>query len=62
MPHQREIPASKGRGNVFADLGLPDVGDLQIKAELTRQLHHRIKELGLTQVQASKRLGLECVQ
>ena len=59
MPHKREISVSKGRGNVFTDLGLPDAGDLQIKAELTRQLHHRIKELGLTQVQAAKRLGLK---
>jgi predicted XRE-type DNA-binding protein len=48
-----------GSGNVFADLGFPDAEDLQLKAELTRQIGKRIKALGLTQVQAAKRLGLE---
>ena len=48
-----------GSGNVFADLGFPDAEDLQLKAELTCQIGKRIKALGLTQVQAAKRLGLE---
>jgi predicted XRE-type DNA-binding protein len=54
-----EIPVVEGIGNVFADLALADAQDLQIKAELTRQLGHRLKALGLTQVQAAKRLGLK---
>jgi predicted XRE-type DNA-binding protein len=54
-----EIPVVEGIGNVFADLALADAQDLQIKAELTRQLGHRLKTLGLTQVQAAKRLGLK---
>src|SRR6266404_1414433 len=54
-----EIPVVEGSGNVFADLELADAQDLQVKAELTRQLGHRLKVLGLTQVQAAKRLGLK---
>lgn len=53
-----EITVVEGSGNVFADLGLPDAAGLLLKADLTLQLHHRIKDLGLTQVQAAKRLGI----
>lgn len=44
--------------NVFADLGLPRPDELSLQAELTRLIYVRIKELGLTQVQAAKRLRL----
>lgn len=50
--------SSVSSGNVFADLGLPDADDLPIQAELVRLIHGRIKQLGLTQVQAAGRLGL----
>ena len=49
----------EGSGNVFADLDLAHAEDLQLKAELTRQIHNRIRKLGLTQVQAAARLGLQ---
>jgi predicted XRE-type DNA-binding protein len=50
----------RGSGNVFADLGFhpEEAAELQVKAELTRQIHNRIKALGLTQVRAAARLGL----
>lgn len=54
-----EIAVHEGSGNVFADLGLPDADDLQLKAELARQICRRIKALALTQVLAAKRLGLK---
>ena len=54
-----KIPVVEGSGNVFADLELPDAGDLQLKAELVRQLSGRIQSLRLTQVEAGKRLGLK---
>ena len=54
-----EIPIVEGSDNVFADLALPQADDLQMKAELTRQLHHRIKALGFSQVKAAKALGLK---
>jgi predicted XRE-type DNA-binding protein len=53
------MPVVEGSGNVFTDLGLPDAEDLQMKAELTRQLYHRIRALGLTQTAAGKLLGLK---
>lgn len=55
---REEIPVVRGSGNVFADLGFEDAEELQMKAELTRQIYHRIKKLGLTQVQAGARLGI----
>ena len=52
-------PITVSSGNVFSDLGLPNAADLQTKAELTRQLYHRIKSLELSQVKAAKALGLK---
>ena len=54
-----KIPVVEGSGNVFADLDLPNSNDLQMKAELTRQLYQRIKALGLSQVKAANMLGLK---
>jgi predicted XRE-type DNA-binding protein len=48
----------EGSNNVFADLGLPDAEGLLLKGKLTLQLHHRIQNLGLTQTQAAKQLGI----
>ena len=56
---KNDISIVKGSDNVFVDLGLPDAGDLQIKAELTRQIRQRIKALKLNQTQAAERLGLK---
>ena len=52
---------TRGGKNVFADLGFPasDAANLKIKAELTVKLHRRIKELGLTQVKAAEKLGID---
>jgi predicted XRE-type DNA-binding protein len=55
---EEETAVVQGSGNVFADLGLPDAEELLLKGNLTLQLHHRIEDLGLTQVQAAKRLGI----
>ncbi len=55
-----DIPVTRGSGNVFTDLGFDDVEaeELQVKAELTRQISNRIQALGLTQKQAGTRLGI----
>jgi predicted XRE-type DNA-binding protein len=53
------IPVTKGSRNVFAELALPDADNLQLKAELTRQIYLRIKYFGLTQVEAATKLGLK---
>ncbi len=47
----------EGSGNVFADLGLRTSEQELVKAELTLQIHKLLKQLGLTQEQAAKRLG-----
>ena len=51
---------TRGSENVLADLRFKpeEAAEVQIKAELTRQIYHRIKVLGLTQIQAAARLGL----
>lgn len=45
-------------GNVFADLGLPNAVQEQVKASLTLRIHTIIKNRGLTQVEASEILGI----
>jgi predicted XRE-type DNA-binding protein len=51
---------TRGSGNVFADLGFSpkQAADLKIKADLTVQIFQRLRNLGLTQVQAAQRLGI----
>lgn len=46
-------------GNVFRDVGFADADELQVKADLTRQIALRLAEFGLTQQQAASRLGLK---
>lgn len=48
----------RGSGNVFADLGLPDPGEHQLKAWIVTHIGRRIREEGLTQVEAARRMGL----
>lgn len=52
------IHVTKGSGNVFRDLGLPDADLLQAKADLVHQISLLIEERGLTQVQAADVLGV----
>jgi predicted XRE-type DNA-binding protein len=51
---------TRGSGNVFADLGFPagEAADLEVKAELTRQIRNGIESLGLTQMQVAGLLRL----
>ncbi|MFT4101660.1 MAG: helix-turn-helix transcriptional regulator [Burkholderiaceae bacterium] len=51
-----EVEASSG--NVFADLGLPDADKLKIKSGLTVEIVKAIRERGLTQAEAARRMGL----
>jgi len=51
-----EVEASSG--NVFADLNLPDANKLQIKSDLTVEITKAIRDRGLTQAEAAKRMGL----
>jgi predicted XRE-type DNA-binding protein len=51
---------TRGSDNVFRDLGFPpgEAADLKVKVELTWQIHHRIRALGLTQIKAAEQLGV----
>lgn len=53
------IRATKGSGNVFADLGLPNPEQELRKARLTLQIYNIVKARGLTQAQAGKVLGIK---
>jgi|SRR5271154_7142826 len=48
------IHVTKGSGNVFRDLGLPDADLLQAKADLVHQISVLIEKRGLTQIQAAR--------
>lgn len=44
---------TKGTGNVFADLGLPDAGDRQTKTRLAMQVNALLKERRIKQTEAA---------
>lgn len=50
--------ARKRSGNVFADLGLPHPEQELLKAQLTLQIYRLIRQLGITQAEAGKILGI----
>jgi predicted XRE-type DNA-binding protein len=51
----KKLPAHEiGSGDIFADLGLPNAGEHQLKAALIVQLKRVIADRGLTQVAAAK--------
>ena len=49
---------TRGSGNVFADIGLPDAEAHLLKAELVRRIGSLIESEGLTQAEAAERMGL----
>jgi predicted XRE-type DNA-binding protein len=52
------IEVEMGSGNVFADLGLPDVDKLKIKSGLVIEITKAVRKLGLTQDEAARRMGI----
>ena len=53
-----EAEVEFGSGNVFADLGLADAEKLKIKSGLVIQITKAMRKLGLTQVEAARRMGI----
>lgn len=47
-----------GSGNVFADLGLPDPDERQLRVQLATRLNDLLLAEGLTQAAAAKRFGI----
>ncbi len=52
------VGAEKGSGNVYADLGYGDAGEMLIKAQLVSEIAEIIKRKSLTQTQAADLLGM----
>lgn len=53
-----DISIEKSSGNVYADLGLKDAAEMQVKARLATKIGEIIKQRHLTQQQAAKILGM----
>jgi predicted XRE-type DNA-binding protein len=58
MP-KRQLDYVISKGNVFADLGLPNPEEALAKAELAHKITGVIHERRLTQVQTAKLLGVD---
>ena len=52
------VEIEPGSGNVFADLGLPNAEKLKIKSGLVIEITRAIRQLGLSQDEAARRMGL----
>ena len=52
------IEVQPGSGNVYADLDLPDAEKLKIKTGLVVEIRKAMQQLGLTQQEAAKRMGI----
>jgi predicted XRE-type DNA-binding protein len=59
MAKRAKVSVTKGNGNVFADLGLPNSEQELLKAQLTLQIYRIVKSRGLTQAQAGEILGIK---
>ncbi len=49
---------TRSSGNIFADLGLPNAPEHELKARLVLTLDRTIKAQGLTQTAAAERIGI----
>jgi predicted XRE-type DNA-binding protein len=54
-----KIKATRGSGNVFADIGLPRPDEALAKAQLALEIERVIRRRALTQHQAAKVLGID---
>jgi predicted XRE-type DNA-binding protein len=53
-----DLSVTRGSGNIFADLDLPDADEHMLKARVALLVGEMIKESGLTQRAVGARLGL----
>src|SRR6202521_133835 len=57
---KKTLPAHDvGSGNIFADLGLPNAEEYQLKAALVVQLQRLIKARKLSRIAAAKLIGIK---
>lgn len=57
-PKKDAIQVERSGGNVFADLGLPDAEEHQLKAQLVGSIHDVLRSRRLTQSAAAALLGI----
>ena len=55
----KKMKVTRGSGNVFADLGLPNPEQELLKAQLTLQIYRIVKARKMTQTQAGAVLGIK---
>jgi predicted XRE-type DNA-binding protein len=53
------IENTKGSGNVFADIGLPNAGEHLVKAKLVLKIDSLLRGRGLKQVEAARLFGIK---
>jgi predicted XRE-type DNA-binding protein len=60
MSTKKKLPAhSRGTGNIFADLSLPNAEEHQLKAALVVQLKRLMAEREITQTEAAKLIEMK---
>nr|WP_157043698.1 helix-turn-helix transcriptional regulator [Nitrobacter hamburgensis] len=60
MSTKKKLPAhTKGSGNIFADLGLPNAEEHHLKAALVLQLKRLMAEREITQTEAAKLVDMK---
>ena len=60
MNTKKKLPAhTRGSGNIFADLGLPNAEEHQLKAALVVQLKRLMAEREITQTEAAKMVDMK---
>jgi len=52
------VEIHQGSGNVYADLGYPNAGEMLVKAKLVSKISEIVRSKGLTQVETARILGL----
>jgi len=55
----KKTKITRGSGNIFADLGLPNPEQELLKAQLSLHIYRIVKQRGLTQAQAAAVLGIK---
>jgi len=58
MAHTDKIKITRGSGNVFQDLSISDADEHELKARVVVALQRLIEVRNLSQVEASRRIGI----
>ena len=56
---KKRTDSTRGSGNVFADLKLPNAEERLLKAQLAVQIHRFIEQKGWTQTETAEVIGLD---